>query len=115
MEAFIKDGFLTSADFARGAVTVLPTPDLDADRHVIETTAYSDDYFFSGGAGYSDYLGEENLLRDRGQWYAELLNRQTRRADSGCRRLPPALFAKVLSTAVADRSRDRTRTTEWPR
>jgi SAM-dependent methyltransferase len=38
--------------------------------------AYSDDYFFSGGAGYSDYLAEEKLLHDRGQWYAKLLNRK---------------------------------------
>ncbi|HEX4148967.1 MAG TPA: methyltransferase domain-containing protein, partial [Pirellulales bacterium] len=36
---------------------------------------YSDDYFFGGGAGYSNYLSEERLLVDRGRWYARLLRR----------------------------------------
>jgi 2-polyprenyl-3-methyl-5-hydroxy-6-metoxy-1,4-benzoquinol methylase len=36
-------------------------------------SVYGDDYFQSGGAGYSDYLAEEKLLRDRGRWYAKLL------------------------------------------
>jgi SAM-dependent methyltransferase len=34
---------------------------------------YSDAYFFEGGAGYSNYLLEEKLLRRHGQRYATLL------------------------------------------
>jgi SAM-dependent methyltransferase len=71
---FVKDGYeirdCTECDhrFTR--------PRLEPQKHV--DTAYGDDYFFSGGAGYSDYLSEEQLLRARGQWYAKLLNRQTK-------------------------------------
>jgi SAM-dependent methyltransferase len=45
-------------------------------QHV--NTVYSDDYFTGGGAGYSDYLAEEKLLRDRGRRYAQLLNQFTK-------------------------------------
>ncbi len=31
---------------------------------------YGDDYFSGGGAGYSDYNAEADLLRERGQMYA---------------------------------------------
>lgn len=34
---------------------------------------YGDDYFFSGQAGYSDYIAGEDLLRRQGRWYAKLL------------------------------------------
>ncbi len=33
-------------------------------------TVYGDEYFTGGGAGYSDYLAEARLLRNRGAWYA---------------------------------------------
>lgn len=36
---------------------------------------YGDDYFAGGGAGYPDYLGEGDLLRKRGCWYARQLAR----------------------------------------
>ena len=42
-----------------------------AEGHV--STVYSNEYFNGGGAGYSDYLAEERLLRDRGKWYAKVL------------------------------------------
>lgn len=34
---------------------------------------YSDEYFHGGGAGYSDYSAEADLLRARGSMYAELI------------------------------------------
>ena len=34
---------------------------------------YGDEYFHGGGAGYSDYLAERELLRSHGQWYGRLL------------------------------------------
>ena len=34
---------------------------------------YNDQYFFGGGAGYQNYLGEERLLVDRGRWYGRLM------------------------------------------
>ena len=34
---------------------------------------YDDDYFFGGGAGYPDYLAEEDELRERGARYATLV------------------------------------------
>jgi SAM-dependent methyltransferase len=43
-----------------------------AERHVAEH--YGDDYFTGGGAGYSDYLGQESLLVNRGREYARLLS-----------------------------------------
>jgi SAM-dependent methyltransferase len=41
-------------------------------------TVYSNEYFNGGGAGYSDYLAEERLLRDRGKRYAKILSRYTK-------------------------------------
>lgn len=41
--------------------------------HTRET--YGDGYFQGGGAGYSDYLGEAQLLREHGRWYARRLAR----------------------------------------
>jgi len=32
---------------------------------------YGDEYFTGGGAGYTDYFGEERLLIARGRWYAQ--------------------------------------------
>lgn len=48
---------------------------------------YDDDYFFSGKAGYSDYLAGEDLLRRQGKWYARLLKKQV------IGQQQPALFA----------------------
>jgi hypothetical protein len=36
-------------------------------------TVYADSYFFGGGAGYSDYLSEDNLLTEHGRMYARLI------------------------------------------
>lgn len=48
----------------------------DAAGHV--SRVYSDSYFQGGGAGYTDYLSESALLRDRGRSYAKLLARFTK-------------------------------------
>jgi SAM-dependent methyltransferase len=53
--------------FAEGAV---------AEGHV--ERVYGDAYFRDGGAGYPDYRGEEPILRDRGRWYARMLDRHVR-------------------------------------
>jgi 2-polyprenyl-3-methyl-5-hydroxy-6-metoxy-1,4-benzoquinol methylase len=42
-------------------------------RHIEEN--YSLDYFAGGGPGYSNYLAESHLLRQRGKVYGELLSR----------------------------------------
>jgi SAM-dependent methyltransferase len=41
------------------------------EAHVSAT--YADEYFSGGGAGYSDYLEDSELLIARGKWYAEKL------------------------------------------
>ncbi len=38
---------------------------------------YDDAYFNGGGAGYTDYLQEAEILRQRGNWYGELLTKYT--------------------------------------
>lgn len=38
-------------------------------------SVYDDRYFFSGGAGYPDYLAEADTLRDQGRRYGRLLQR----------------------------------------
>ena len=38
-------------------------------------SVYSDEYFFGGGAGYTDYLAESELLIDHGRRYAKLVSR----------------------------------------
>jgi SAM-dependent methyltransferase len=43
--------------------------------HVEKT--YDDSYFNGGGAGYSDYLQEAEILRRRGNWYGRLLSKYT--------------------------------------
>lgn len=43
------------------------------DQHVQQV--YGDDYFFSGGAGYDDYLSEAGLLVPHGRRYGRLLKR----------------------------------------
>jgi SAM-dependent methyltransferase len=48
----------------------------DAGAHV--GGVYGDDYFFGGGAGYDDYLAEQELLVERGAQYADLLAKYTR-------------------------------------
>ena len=50
---------------------IIPAPDHVAD-------VYGDDYFFGGGAGYSDYTTEERLLRNAGRKYVKLLSRWLR-------------------------------------
>lgn len=39
-------------------------------------SVYDDAYFFGGGAGYSDYLKEESILRERGRSYATLATKK---------------------------------------
>ena len=39
---------------------------------------YGDDYFFEGGAGYSDDTSEGDMLRKRGGYYAEMINKLTK-------------------------------------
>lgn len=48
------------------------TPD-DLDNHVEQV--YGDEYFFSGGAGYDNYLAEAGLLVPYGRRYGRLLKR----------------------------------------
>ena len=36
---------------------------------------YSDDYFFKGGAGYEDYTLERKILINRGEYYADKMNK----------------------------------------
>ena len=38
---------------------------------------YDDSYFNGGGAGYTDYLMEAEILRKRGNWYGKLLAKYT--------------------------------------
>ena len=45
------------------------------ERHVADT--YGDLYFSGGGAGYSDYLAEAEMLRGRGRMYAGKLEKIT--------------------------------------
>lgn len=45
----------------------------NSNRHVEDT--YGDDYFFGGGAGYADYLSEEQLLLRHAQQYVDLVGR----------------------------------------
>lgn len=47
----------------------------DAPDHV--QRVYADDYFFGGGAGYPDYLGEARILEAQGRRYARLMKRFT--------------------------------------
>lgn len=46
--------------------------DFEADASHVDRV-YGDSYFEGGGAGYSDYLAERDLLRKRGQFYAKKL------------------------------------------
>jgi SAM-dependent methyltransferase len=41
-------------------------------------SVYTDTYFFGGGAGYTDYLAESELLINHGRRYAKLLSRYTK-------------------------------------
>jgi 2-polyprenyl-3-methyl-5-hydroxy-6-metoxy-1,4-benzoquinol methylase len=38
---------------------------------------YDDSYFNGGGAGYTNYLEEAEILRQRGHWYSKLLSKYT--------------------------------------
>lgn len=38
---------------------------------------YGDDYFHGGGAGYTNYLSQQELLQARGKHFAELVTKQT--------------------------------------
>lgn len=42
------------------------------------SAVYGDHYFTEGGAGYSDYLGEETLRRAAGSWYGKLFSQFTK-------------------------------------
>ena len=44
-----------------------------ADDHT--SVYYDDDYFTDGADGYSNYLGDGDIVRQRGVWYANLLQR----------------------------------------
>lgn len=46
-----------------------------ANNHVEKI--YDDSYFNGGGAGYTDYLQEAEILRQRGNWYGKLLSKYT--------------------------------------
>ena len=48
---------------------------LTSENHVAQT--YDDSYFTGGGAGYSDYLAEGEMLRRRGDNYAKILSKYT--------------------------------------
>jgi len=45
------------------------------EAHVAET--YNDEYFSGGGAGYSDYLQEGEMLKTRGAMYAKILEKHS--------------------------------------
>ena len=45
------------------------------EQHVAEI--YNDSYFSGGGAGYSDYLAEAEILRNRGRMYGKILEKYT--------------------------------------
>lgn len=70
-----------SRSFQKDGYWVLSCPDcghqfaeLDAEpSHVSKT--YGDDYFFGGGAGYPNYIGEANVIRAHGRRYAERIAR----------------------------------------
>lgn len=49
---------------------------INVTNHV--ASVYSDAYFFGGGAGYTDYLTESDLLIEHGRRYAKLLSRYTK-------------------------------------
>ncbi|MCB1024699.1 MAG: class I SAM-dependent methyltransferase [Acidobacteria bacterium] len=40
---------------------------------------YDDSYFNGGGAGYTNYLAESEILRRRGHWYSKLLSKYTKK------------------------------------
>ncbi len=69
-EVFSKNGVWIRDCQSCGHRFALPPQDWG---HVAAT--YSDDYFFGGGAGYSNYLSESTLLRQHGQRYGRLLKR----------------------------------------
>jgi SAM-dependent methyltransferase len=50
--------------------------EISADENHV-SSIYSDEYFNGGGAGYSNYLIEGEMLRKRGQMYAEKLEKFT--------------------------------------
>ena len=50
-----------------------------SEQHLAEH--YDDKYFFGGGAGYQDYLSEQQLLTQHGRRYGELLNKYTSAGD----------------------------------
>ncbi len=50
--------------------------ELLADANHVEKI-YDDAYFNGGGAGYTDYLQEAEILRQRGHWYSKLVSKYT--------------------------------------
>jgi SAM-dependent methyltransferase len=66
--AFFVDGYciVRCGTCAHESVDIQPAAD-----HV--SRVYDDAYFRGGTGGYPDYLGEGDLLRRQGRWYARLL------------------------------------------
>lgn len=52
--------------------------ELAAEKNHVEKI-YDDSYFNGGGAGYTDYLQEAEILRQRGNWYGKLLSKYTKK------------------------------------
>lgn len=72
-KAFVKDGY-DILECPRCGHRMAEAP--DPSRHVEQV--YGDDYFTGGGAGYTDYLAEEYLIRAAGRRYARILARHTK-------------------------------------
>ncbi len=45
---------------------------MPSEEHVAQT--YADNYFFEGGAGYSNYIGEASIITAHGRQYGKILN-----------------------------------------
>jgi SAM-dependent methyltransferase len=67
---FLKDGYRISGCTGCGHRSADVE---DLSEHV--ERVYGDEYFTGGGAGYSDYLAEKDILRRHGQRYGRLLQK----------------------------------------
>ncbi len=71
-QAFVVKGFnLLDCVKCKHRFAEIPADEL----HV--AMIYDDLYFSGGGAGYSDYFAEGNMLRERGKMYAKILSKFT--------------------------------------
>jgi 2-polyprenyl-3-methyl-5-hydroxy-6-metoxy-1,4-benzoquinol methylase len=52
--------------------------EIQTDKNHVEKI-YDDSYFNGGGAGYTNYLEESEILRQRGNWYGKLLSKYTKK------------------------------------